>query len=128
GGGGGGRAGGGKRGGGSRAADTTRKKLKYVKYSPKSVAPLDAARPSARTSRTDRPSAIGSRRVRSAAATRLRASPTDSLRSATRRTDVRSPKREPHSRRPTSNGMNAFGVVRNFVQYSSSTGRIRRRS
>jgi len=44
----------------SISAETTRKKLKYVKYSPKSVAPRDAAKPSARTSRITRPEASGS--------------------------------------------------------------------
>ena len=50
----------------SSSAETTRNVLKYVKYSPKSVAPLDAASPCARTSYTENPIASGSSSPRSA--------------------------------------------------------------
>src|SRR5262245_41427329 len=96
----------------SKRAEITRKKLKYVKYSPKSVAPRDADNPSARTSRTDNPAAKGSIAARNRAMNGSRNSPGNWAAADKTRTEVRSPYRERHNRCPTSNGTKAFGVVR----------------
>jgi hypothetical protein len=82
----------------STSADTTRKKLKYTKYSPKSVAPRDAARLWARTLLTVSPSASGSIADRSfgrnSSLTRSAGTPSLPL----TRNDVSSPYRDRHSR------------------------------
>ena len=75
----------------SSSADSTRKKLKYVKYSPKSVAPRDARSPSARTSTTEKPVASGSSAARRPIVNRLRASINDSPGAGAIRIEVRSP-------------------------------------
>ena len=96
----------------SSSADTTRKKLKYVKYSPKSVAPDEASIARRRTGEIVIPIACGCSDWR-------RSSPIRSANTAASpkletfiRIDVALPYRVFHSSRPRSNAMKAFGVVR----------------
>jgi len=90
-----------------------RKKLKYTKYSPKSVAPSDAVRPRARTGVTEKPDASASSRLlnasENAAAPAVPAIPPAGTAS---RIDVNCPKRLRHNCCPRASVTNAFGVAR----------------
>ena len=98
-----------------------RKKLKYTKYSPKSVAPSDAARPRARTGVIEKPAASASSALLSAKANPGGASAESpgaaSAGTAPRagqstRTDVSWPKRLCQSCCPRARLTKAFGVPR----------------
>ena len=87
------------------SADATRKKLKYTKYAPKSVAPRDASKLSARTLRTAMPSANGSTRARRRCAYASRASSRDWPGAGATRRAVSAPCRDRQSRCPSTSGM-----------------------
>ena len=110
------------------SADATMKKLKYVKYAPKSVAPVDAASASRRAADIVRPASCGCNAGRIAARSRLAAAAASEPECTSNRTDVAAPYLVFHNSRPRSNSMNAFGVVRYCFQYASSWGRTRDRS
>src|SRR5262245_40853700 len=111
------------------SAETIKKKLKYEKYAPKSVAPADAAAFCVSTSTVVKPADAGGTDAGTVPARRVAiAERSGSPLEGRNRTDVSRPYRVPHRRWPAASGMNAFGDVRYSFQYASSLGRTSLRS